>query len=228
MVISELDFEFYTQEDLVNPPALENKIVALNPFKGYNVHLDDKLLKCMFVDKGTDRNLMPEINEPDFNKTFKWEGYKIGLCSTSFSHQDCVLNFAIQNLIPGNIYRVYLGIAGGASLDRGTGSCWCNHDYIEIISSTNSIKLESSRDNYLRTLPDEKPFVKGKRINAHFPSQYWYYNHGWVWEGKNAPYLEFVASSSSDLIQLKLHTDESYRNESWGYVIGSAKIEKLI
>jgi len=170
----------------------------------------------------------PVVEEPEINKTFEWAGHTIGLCSTSYSHQDCVLTFKVKNLFPGMKYRIYLGIAGGASLDKGTGNCWCDHDYIEIIANTNSIKLDTTRDNYLRILPDEKLFVKGVKVEHNFPGQSKGYNYGWIWTDKNAPYLDFVATNFMEEIKLKLHTDENYPNEAWGYVLGSARIEKLI
>jgi len=189
--------------------------------KIFSLQLDKVIANNFYIPK-------PIIEEPSLNKTFEWANHTIGLCSTSYSHQDCILTFKVKELFPGIKYRIYFGIAAGATVDKGTGEYWYDHDYIEIITSANSIKLESSSDNYLRTLPDEKPFVKGVNVGHNFPGQSEGHNYGWIWTGENAPYLDFVATAFEEEVKLRLHTNQRYNNEGWGYVLNSAKIEKLI
>jgi len=63
MVISELDFEFYTNEDLVNPPKLEDKIVVINHMKGETFHLDNQHLKYLVIDKNKETDIFSETQE---------------------------------------------------------------------------------------------------------------------------------------------------------------------
>ena len=63
MVISELDFEFYTNEDLVNSPKLEDKIVIINFVKGETFHLDNQHLKYFVIEKNKKTDIFPETQE---------------------------------------------------------------------------------------------------------------------------------------------------------------------
>jgi len=163
----------------------------------------------------------PEIIEPTFPITEKFDKYTVAYCSRSGT-QDCKLTFKAKNLIPGKKYKLLFGVGAFASIDEYSNNSNVSNDYFEITINNQTYKYYRKRPADLILLNTNKKILTGTIISKVLNEQNTEYNNlTSIFE--NIP-LEFIASNSDENIILHFVADENFNNERWAYIVGSMKI----
>ena len=163
----------------------------------------------------------PEIIEPAFPITEKFDKYTVAYCSRSGT-QDCKLIFKAKNLIPGKKYKLLFGVGAFASIDEYPNNSNVSNDYFEITINNQTYKYYRKRPADLILLNTNKKILTGTIISKVLNEQNTGYNNlTSIFE--NIP-LEFIASNSDENIILHFVADENFNNERWAYIVGSMKI----